>query len=190
VFRSIVSFVGDEVLEAPSANTGAEQDDGGDQGTQNDAALAAVLESLDSRLADSQRLLGRQADLTDRLHAENQALRAGELRAAQAPLVRDLLRLHDDLSRMREAAGEGGDDLRVVQATLLDTLARNGVESFAPQPEEPFDAALHSAAGVETTDDASLDRTVAEVLKPGFRWDAGEVIRVAEVRAYRHSGGG
>lgn len=177
------------MVEAPAVEVGAEED--GDVGQEGTGApdLTPVLESLDSRLAESQRLLSRQADLTDRLHAENQSLRAGELRAAQAPLVRDLLRLHDDLGRMREAAGEGEDDLRVVQESLVDTLARNGIEAFRPGSGEPLDPALHSVAGIESPEDPALDRTVAEVLKAGFRWDSGEVIRVAEVRAYRHSGG-
>jgi hypothetical protein len=40
------------------------------------------------------RLLGRQVDHGDYLHAESQRPRVGELRAAISPLVRDLLRLH------------------------------------------------------------------------------------------------
>lgn len=73
---------------------------------------------------------------------------AGELRAAQAPLVRDLLRLHDDLGRMRRAAGERGEYLRLVQESLLGTLARNGIEAFAPAPGEPFDSTVHAASGI------------------------------------------
>lgn len=146
--------------------------------------------SLIARLEESQRLLDRQSDLVDRLHAENQGLRAGELRSAQLPLVRDLLRLYDDVGRMRGAAGEDGDDLRLVQDSLVDTLARNGIEMFGPEQGEPFDSRLHSAAGVEKTEDESLDRTVAEVMRQGCRWDSGDVIRVVEVRAYRHTGTG
>ncbi|HEV7482896.1 MAG TPA: nucleotide exchange factor GrpE [Solirubrobacterales bacterium] len=155
-----------------------------------DAGLAATLERLDSRLEESQRLLARQSDLVDRLHAENLELRAGELRSAQLPLVRDLLRLYDDVGRMREAAGEDGEDLRLVRESLLDTFARNGVEAITPETGEPFDPQLHSAAGIEPTDDELLDRSVAMVTRQGFRWEAGDVIRVSEVRAYRYSGAG
>jgi molecular chaperone GrpE (heat shock protein) len=155
-----------------------------------DAELLATLGRLDSRLEESQRLLARQSDLVDRLHAENLELRAGELRSAQLPLVRDLLRLHDDVGRMREAAGESAEDLRLVQDSLVDTFARNGVEAIAPETGEPFDPQLHSAAGVEPTEDESLDRTVATVTRQGFRWESGDVIRVSEVRAYRYSGAG
>ncbi len=151
-------------------------------------AVAGLLTRLDSRLEEAQRLLGRQTDLADRLHAENQALREGEIRTAQLPLLRDLLRLHDDLARMRTVAGESAADLRLVQESLVDTLARNGVESFAPAEGEVFDPKAHSVSGVERTDDEQLDKTVAEVLKQGFRWDSGDLIRVVEVRAYRFVG--
>jgi molecular chaperone GrpE len=145
----------------------------------------AVLDRLDSRLAEAQRLLARQTDLTEKLHAENQELRAGELRNAQLPLVRGLIRLADDLERMRGAAAESADDLTMVRESLLDVLARNGIQTFGAEDGEPFDPRLHSAVGVEPTEEEQLDKTVAEVVRHGFRWDSGEAIRVVEVRAYR-----
>ncbi len=148
--------------------------------------LGEAVARFDARLEESQRLLARQSDLVDRLHAENLSLRAGELRDAQLPLVRDLIRLHDDVGRMRAVAGEGDDDLRVVQESLLDTLARNGVEAYAPGNGEEFDPRLHAAAGTEPTTDESLDKTVVEIVRWGFQWESGDVIRVAEVRAYRY----
>lgn len=150
----------------------------------DEAVLLEALGRLDDRLAESQRLLDRQNGLIDRLHAENQGLRAGELRSAQLPLVRDLLRLHDDLGRMRESAEEDGD-LRIVQESLADTLARNGVVAFEPDGGDELDSRMHSVARSEATADQDLDRTVAGVVKQGFRWESGEVIRVAEVMALR-----
>jgi molecular chaperone GrpE (heat shock protein) len=148
------------------------------------------LAQLDSRVVEFQRLLDRQAELTERLHAENQSLRAGELREAQLPFIRDLIRLSDDLERMRAVAAESAGDLGMVHASLTDILLRNGVQRFEVEQGEPFDPRLHSAAGIEPTDREELDKAVAEVVRAGFRWDSGEVIRVAEVRAYRFSGSG
>lgn len=153
-----------------------------------DSSLETVLESLDSRLAEAQRLLGRQSEMTERLHAENQGLRAGELRGAQLPLVRDLMRLCDDVERMRAVAGESAGDLALVEKGLLDILARNGIEKFGVEQGEAFDPRLHAAAGIDRTEEEQLDRTVAEVVRSGFRWESGDVIRVAEVRAYRYGG--
>jgi molecular chaperone GrpE (heat shock protein) len=155
-----------------------------------DVGLGGVLDRLDSRLAESQRLLTRQTELTEKLHAENQALRAGELQCAQMPLVRGLIRLCDDLDRMRTVAEASAGDLSMVHESLLDVLARNGIESFAAERGEPFDSRLHSASGVEPTEDEQLHRTVAEVERAGFRWESGEVIRVVEVRAFRFAGSG
>jgi molecular chaperone GrpE (heat shock protein) len=181
--------------------TDIEQDDGGEEleetsspsggdpaGDGPDSSLETVLESLDSRLAEAQRLLARQSEMTERLHAENQGLRAGELRGAQLPLVRDLIRLCDDVERMHAVAGESAGDLTLVEKGLLDILARNGIEKFGVEQGEAFDPQLHAAAGVDRTEEEQLDRTVAEVVRSGFRWDSGDVIRVAEVRAYRYGG--
>lgn len=178
-------IAGDGEAESFEAPPPPEHDAPVEDAAGSDIELAATLATLDGRLAESQRLLGRQSDLVERLHAENQVLRTGELRSAQAPLVRDLLRLHDDVGRMREALGEQDGDLLLVAQSLLEILERNGVEQFAPERGEPFDAQLHAAVGSEPTDDEALDRTVSEVLRQGFRWGSGELIRVAEVRAYR-----
>jgi molecular chaperone GrpE (heat shock protein) len=148
------------------------------------AELLEALSRIYKQLGESQRLLDRQQVLADRLHAENQTLRAGELRSAQLALVRDVLRLYDDVGRMRDSAEEEGD-LRIVRETLADALVRNGVVPFEPDRGDDFDSHTHSVVGVEATVDEGLDRTVAEVVKQGFRWESGEVIRVAEVRAYR-----
>jgi len=67
----------------------------------------------------------------DKLHGENQRLRAGELRGAMLPLVRDLLRLHDDIGRIADAT-EQVEDLELMQISLLDALSRNGIVSVRP----------------------------------------------------------
>jgi molecular chaperone GrpE (heat shock protein) len=172
--------------ESPSSPEEADQATEPEQEVVPTAELAMAVKGLDARLEESQRLLARQSDLVDRLHVENQELRAGELRCAQLPLIRDLLRLHDDVGRMREAAGESEHDLRLVHEGLSDTLARNGVEKFSPAHGDPFDPRFHAAAGVEPAADKALDKAVAEVVRQGFRWESGDTIRVAEVRAYRY----
>jgi molecular chaperone GrpE (heat shock protein) len=145
-----------------------------------------ALAGVEDRLAESQRLLVRQSELADKLHAENQRLRAGELRGTMLPLVRDLLRLHDDIGRIAGEA-ERAEDLELMQVSLLDALARNGIVAVRPAVGEQFDPKRHSAAGVIRADDASLDRSIAEVIRAGFEWEDGHVIRVADVRVYKHA---
>src|SRR5438067_1478038 len=52
-------------------------------GPDADSAIAAALSRIEAQLGESQRLLDRQAEISAKLHAENQVLRAGELRKAQ-----------------------------------------------------------------------------------------------------------
>lgn len=178
-------------MKGSDESTSAPQDDAAEQGSTTPQALelsevTTVLASLQERLGESQRLLGRQSDLVDKLHAENQRLRAGELRAATLPLVRDLLRLYDDIVRFSADNGDS-QDLDLVKVSLLDALARNGIAAFTPEPGEQFDPKQHNVAGVLPTEDASLDRTVAEVSRVGVRWEDGQTIRVADVRVYKHT---
>jgi molecular chaperone GrpE (heat shock protein) len=172
-------------VEANAAgSTPARPERGEHAASPEESELLEVLTSIDKRLGESLRLLEHQHALADRLHAENQTLRAGELRSAQLPLVRDLLRLYDDVGRMRQAVADDGD-LRIVQESLADTLARNGAVAFEPDNGDEFDPHAHSVAGIEVTAEMGINRTVAGVVKQGFRWDSGEVIRVAEVSVYR-----
>jgi molecular chaperone GrpE (heat shock protein) len=183
--------VSDEEIEQPDLDSAPEGEEAATLET-----LATALASLDrrlaelagveDRLAESQRLLMRQSELADKLHAENQLLRAGELRGTLLPLVRDLLRLHDDIGRIAGEA-EQAEDLELMQVSLLDALARNGIVAVRPAVGEQFDPKRHSAAGVIRADDASLDRSIAEVIRAGFEWEDGHVVRVADVRVYKHA---
>jgi molecular chaperone GrpE len=151
-------------------------------------SMATSLADLAARLEESQRLLGRQVDHVDHLHAENQRLRAGELRTAISPLVRDLLRLHDDVGRLAEAStDESKRDLNVVQVSLLDVLARAGIMSFEPEVDAQFDPKRHNAAGVVATGDAASERRIAEVIRTGFHWEDGQIVRVADVTVFKYT---
>lgn len=154
-----------------------------------DAETAAALRGIEQGLEEAVRLLDRQTGLADRLHAENQRLREGELRNALLPMVRDLLHLHDDLGRLLEAAAEDASagDLRIVREALTETLRRNGIDQTSPEIGSAFDPKLHSTAGVVPTADHAQHRTIAEVVRPGYRWDDGTRIRVAEVRVHKHT---
>jgi molecular chaperone GrpE (heat shock protein) len=155
-----------------------------------DAPLATVLSALNERIEESQRLLTRQLTLADRLHEENQRLRSGELRGALMPLVRDLIRLNDNIGQLLQGdsddRGDGSEALEIVLVALLDALARNGVTSFMPEVGDQFEPKLHSVAGVIDTSEIELNRSIAEVVRAGFRWDDGQLVRVADVRVRRH----
>ncbi len=153
--------------------------------------LAPVLEAiaeLRAQSAESQRLLERQIEIASRLHAENQTLRAGELRQAQQGLVASVLRVFDDLRHMAATAADpaGQRDLTLAADALSDALERNGVGVSSIEVGEVFDPKRHKIASVRSTADADANRTVSEVTRPGFAWSDGTVVRVAEVVVFKH----
>ncbi len=146
------------------------------------------LERLHLRLDELSRLSERQMGHIDQLHAENQQLRAGELRQAMSPMLRSLVRHHDNVAKMEESVVENDAEshaLRDVRAGLLNVLSIAGVESFDVGPDEPFDASRHQGVGRTDTDDVALDGTVARMRRCGFVSDDGRIVRAAEVEVYR-----
>lgn len=141
------------------------------------------LAALGARIDEGQRLALERERVIDRLHEEVQRLRAGELQQALMPLIRDLIRLHDDLLALA-AHREDAEPFRVCAATVLDILARQDVEPFEAVPGEAVEPRLHRAARAISAPDAASDRTIAASLRPGFR--RGErVIRAADVEVFR-----
>ncbi len=94
--------------------------------------------------------------------------------------------MHDDIGRLTTDC-QDSQDLDVVKTSLLDALARNGITTLEPALGEPFDPKQHSVAAILQTEDPSLDRTIAEVIRVGVQWDDGQAIRVADVRVYKHT---
>ena len=163
-----------------------------------DAALANVLaaasvtgERLDkvvSDLSEMMRIGKRNADLSDRLYSDIQTLRGGELLQAQAPLIRDMIGLHDDIDRLDSAGGGDNGDLRLVRTQLLSALARSGIIPVSVGIGDSFDPKIHSGAARVPTSDASQKDTVAMVRRKGFRRDGGQMLRAAEVDVFHHEG--
>jgi molecular chaperone GrpE (heat shock protein) len=148
------------------------------------ARISDALASIDRRLDESARLSKRQADLLRQLHDENQRLRQGELQSAMLPLLRDLMRLLDDVDRL--LAIDGSKDLKLVADALTDALGRNGVSPFAPAARDPYDSARHAAAGVVQAADEELDRTIESVRRTGFQRDDGSIVRAADVVVWKY----
>ncbi|MDX6720567.1 MAG: molecular chaperone GrpE [Solirubrobacteraceae bacterium] len=195
-------FAADEHGATPGADdAGGEQQPAAETATEPAAApeeqataeperdpVLIALERLDERLEESQRLLARQSEIATSLHAENQRLKGGELVRAQLPLVRDIIRVQDDLGRVLEAAGEStaAADLEMARDSILDALARNGIEPSHVAADDPLDPRRHKVVGIVAADDPAADRTIAAVVKVGFSWDDGTLIRATDVRVYKH----
>lgn len=158
-------------------------------------AISEALASLDGRVREALQIARAKDEVIDRLHVENQSLRAGELARAQMPLLRDLMSMHDDIERIILSGAASVADLQFTRDLLIDALARNGVQRFAPSVDADFDSSVHAAVEVAVAETPSHDRTVASVARAGFSRDDGLILRAAEVvvrrwREPEQSGGG
>lgn len=143
--------------------------------------------ALEQRVDEVARLGDRHNELIDRLHAENQSLRKGELTQAVAPIFRDLIRLSDQLAQLDETSTEPGKgDAALAGRQVLEILARSGVRPEDAVEGEAFDSAAHQGIGRRATDDPDADGTIASVRRPGFVGPDGKLLRAAEVEVWRY----
>jgi len=150
------------------------------------------LPELVRALEESNRISAEREQVIDRLYEENQHLRAGELQQALMPVLRDLMRLYDDLHKTATAYSgrtplDPGEVLReweYYRDSMLDILYRQGVEPCATTEGSPFDPKEHRACGTVSTNEHHQDRTIARVIRAGFRTEA-RLLRTADVEVYR-----
>ena len=155
--------------------------------------VRAQITALDARLGGLDERARHREAVIDRLHAENQELRAGERRSVLDPVITDLIRLHEQLTR--EAAGlrERGEDRL---AALLDSLAddallaleRVGVEPVEARAGDPFQADLHRPLSAVDDPDPDRAHTIARVAAQGFRDAAtGRIRRRVQAHFFQHA---
>lgn len=149
-----------------------------------------VLESFDAKLAYD----ATKQQQIDTLHEELQQHRSDLLARATRPLVLGIIRLHDDIGKLRTAlqgkdAGEMTpqrmlDLLQGVQEDVEVLLRQNGIAAYRG-PAGDFDPRRQRLVGKVATPDAGLANRVAESVRPGFE-QGQEIIEKERVRAYEH----
>jgi molecular chaperone GrpE (heat shock protein) len=149
------------------------------------------IDACDHHLEDLARVARDRERMLDRLHEENQGLKNRDRERAMLPLLKDLIRLYDDVGRTSaeytgddEVSRKAAWDLKLYRDAAADILARQGIETYMTTAGDAFDPARHRAIGAKTTADPALDKRIARVLKPGFATDV-QVIRAAEVEVFR-----
>ena len=150
------------------------------------------IEEMMRQMEEANRIGQDRERIIDRLHDENQKLRAGELQQMLSPILRDLIRLFDDLQRTAQAYSAREDampaeavrDLECYRDAVSDILYRQGVERYEASEGATFDPKEHRALSSVVTTDPGKDRTIAQVVRVGFRTDA-RVIRHLEAGVYR-----
>jgi molecular chaperone GrpE (heat shock protein) len=164
-------------------------------GTDQPSRVEELLEAIWAELVTSHERAAARERVIDRLHEDNQRLRAGERQLVILPLLTDLQRLRNDLLHQGRAlpaqlpAEKVTELLESFAYTVESTLDRFGVGVVRPEVGEPFDVHRHRAAGVERADRPELDSTVAAVLEDGYHDDvSGRSLRPAVVRVHRWTG--
>ena len=189
----------DEAADVPGSETLSEGESADAVAERESGAQAGLQELLGELVVElrEQSAIGRDRErVIDRLHAENQSLRQGELQAAMAPLLKDLIALHDDLHQTAsrydlpdpDLSRSASRDFRSFCQALQDVLARFGVERFEVEPGSPYNAREHRAVRSVPTADITQDRCISEVIRCGFRNEI-RVVRPLEavVMTFRHS---
>jgi len=154
--------------------------------------VAGRLGKLEEQVAEFNRRSAHRESIIDRLHEENQQLRSGTGRIILEPVVTDLIRLHDQLSREARRLTEADEDGRLLASFAVDVaqiLDRCGIDLFSAQPGEPFERGRHRALAIVACDDESRHNTVAEAAADGFiERETGHVRRPAHVRVFQYAG--
>jgi molecular chaperone GrpE len=152
--------------------------------------LADRLGRVEEHLAGFHRRAAHREAVIDQLHEENQLLRAGLSRIVLEPVITDLIRLHDQLSREARRLGAGGQDAQLTWSFADDVaqiLERCGIDLFTADPGDPFDPSRHHPLAVMSSTDESQHNTVADVIAAGFTdRDTGRVRRPAQARFYQY----
>jgi molecular chaperone GrpE (heat shock protein) len=153
--------------------------------------LAVVLREIHAELASLRRQNEFLNGVLDRLHSENEALRRAESQRALPAGTRELIKLADDW-RSR-GAGQNREEpcgaaLAGLCADIVEDvtiiLQRQGVEEFWPATGILFDRQEQRAVATRPTGEPSLDGTVANTRRPGYRMQE-RVVRFAEVEVQR-----
>jgi molecular chaperone GrpE len=154
--------------------------------------IAERLGTLEGQVAEFHRRSAHRESIIDRLHEENQQLRSGTGRIILEPVVTDLIRLHDQLSREARRLAEAGDEGRLLTSFAADVaqiLDRCGVELFSAQPGDPFERGQHRVLTIVACGDSSQHNTVAEAAADGFiERETGRVRRPAHVHVFQYTG--
>jgi molecular chaperone GrpE (heat shock protein) len=155
--------------------------------------LAGRLGRVEEQLAEFHRRSAHRELVIDRLHEENQELRDGIAKIILEPVVADLIRLDDQLTREVRRLESDGQDPRLLWSFAEDIrqiLDRCGIDVFSAEPGDPFDRDRHRPLAVVGCQDESLHNTVAEVVAAGFaERETGRVRRPVQVRFYQYTPG-
>ena len=148
---------------------------------------AAQFQKIEQQLAAIRETESVNQKLFDSLHTELISYRDNFVRdSLQKPVIRDLVVLFDDLSKI--CAQAEAPQLRTNLENLLHFLVEifHRLEVTEIESHEMVDRTLHKVVGMEETDAPEENGRIVSRLKKGFLWQ-GKVLRPEEVVVRRFS---
>jgi molecular chaperone GrpE len=174
-----------DVLDEAETGDAAAASDGAEDGTDGDgeAPLDPVAEAVRERDEYLDHLRRERAEF-ENFRRRSARERAEALERGAEQLATNLLGVLDNFGFVLAAAEDSADEqlskgARMVYAELMDVLGKAGLEQITGEGE-PFDPAHHEAMMQVEADEPVDAPTVAQVLRPGYRFKD-RVLRPASV---------
>lgn len=130
----------------------------------------------------------------DRLHDELQEYKRDLIGKATRPLINGVVRLHNDMGRLRDSLSEKADDtlsmdkvIGIVTGLQEDVeilLGQHGIERVE-RTDSQFDPKVQTVVRKVSTADPGLNGLVAEALRPGFEMSDG-IVQKEKVGVYKY----
>lgn len=150
------------------------------------AAMAAALERFHGRAEEYESIIRR-------MQTRIEELQANQVRELLKPVIIKLASLHTEaVAAEGRAAARDDDSARkdfdFFVVDIEESLGLLDVESIGVSVGDEFDASKHAARRRIDTDDPSLDRRIAKVVRQGFTFVGAErVFLPAMVNVHRYS---
>lgn len=150
------------------------------------AAMARALERFHGRAEQYESIIRRMQNRIEELQSD-------QIRELLKPVIIKLASLHTEATEASNRATEREEDLAQKDfdyyiREIEEALSLLNIESIDASPLDEFVAAKHAARRRIATEDPSLDRKVAKVLRQGFTFVGAErVFLPAMVNVYRYA---
>lgn len=170
--------------EAAAAGPTARDDDADDL-TEQLRPMVAALERFHTRAEQYESIIRRMQTRIEELQSD-------QVRELLKPVILKLADLHTEATAAEERASANEDDsarkdFDFFVTEIEDTLGLLDIESIGTRVLDEFDPARHAARRRIDSDDPTLDKRVAKVIRQGFTYVGAErVFTPATVFVYRY----
>lgn len=171
---TVTAVAADETLDHPSKESGSAEPAATDVEVSSEVSPVDMIQQV---LEETRRYHARAEQreaVIDKMHSELERLRRGERRGLLRPLLSELSRLRDDILHQSRSlpADFDAESARMLLDSYAESiammLADNGVTTFSPLRDEPFEPRRHRAVGREPSTDPASTGRIAATRREGY----------------------